>query len=42
VSTKDQSGDQLEVHVLNSGQRPPPGAIEAMLVPIRKGAKLVR
>lgn len=41
VSTKDQDGDRLEVHVLQAGQRPPAGAIEAMLVPLRKGAKLV-
>ena len=42
VATKDQSGDRLEVHVLNDGQRPPPGAVEALLVPLRRGAKLIK
>jgi hypothetical protein len=42
VSTDDQDGDRLDVHVLSAGQHPPAGAIEAMLVPLRKGAKLVR
>lgn len=42
VSTKDQEGDKLEVYVLEAGQRPPAGAIEAMLVPLRRGAKLLK
>jgi len=42
VSADGQDGDRLEVHVLNAGQRPPAGAVEAMLVPLRKGAKLLR
>jgi hypothetical protein len=42
VTTKEQQGDRLEVHVLNAGQRPPSGAVEAMLVPLRRGTKLVR
>ena len=42
LSSKGQEGDKLEVHVLNDGQRPPTGAVEALLVPLRRGAKLLK
>jgi hypothetical protein len=42
VSPKDQDGDKLEVHLLAEGQRAPAGAFEALLVPLRRGAKLVK
>lgn len=41
VSNKEQEGDKLEVFVLEAGQRPPAGTIEAMLVPLRRGAKII-
>lgn len=42
VVPKAYDGSALDVHVLEAGQRPPAGAVEAMLVPIRQGAKLVK
>lgn len=33
-------GDKLEVYVLHEGEQAPAGAVEAMLVPLRRGAKL--
>ena len=40
VPANAQAGDKLEVYVLREGQHAPPGAVEAMLVPIQRGAKL--
>ena len=34
-------GDKLEVYVLHEGETPPAGAVEAMLVPLARGAKLL-
>ena len=40
VPANAQAGDKLEVYVLREGQHAPPGAVEAMLVPIQRGTKL--
>jgi hypothetical protein len=40
VTANAQAGDKLEVYVLREGQAAPPGAVEAMLVPIQRGTKL--
>ena len=42
VMTEEEDGEQLDVRVLQAGERPPPGAVEALLVPLRRGAKLLK
>jgi len=41
VPANAQVGDKLEVYVLREGQKPPAGAVEALLVPLARGTKLV-
>ncbi len=38
----EQEEEQLDVRVLKAGERPPPGAVEALLVPLRRGAKFLK
>lgn len=40
VPANARVGDKLEVYVLREGERAPVGAVEAMLVPFQRGAKL--
>lgn len=41
VLSDARAGDKLEVYVLHEGQQAPSGAIEAMLIPLQRGAKLL-
>jgi len=41
VPANARVGDKLEVYLLHEGQEPPAGAVEAMLVPLARGTKLL-
>ena len=41
VPAHARSGDKLEVYVLHEGEQAPAGAVEAILVPLKRGAKLL-
>jgi hypothetical protein len=41
VRPQARNGDQLEVFLAKPGQTPPPGTEPAILVPMRRGARLL-